>query len=56
MYLKHLDPYNFNVQQFDGSKKTVLDTLDMAPTSVETARGIVEEKAKKLKDVEAEKM
>ena len=41
MYLKHLDPYNFNVRQFDEDRNKVIETLNMSPNSVETARSIV---------------
>ena len=41
LYLKNLDPYNFNPSQFDATKKTAIETLQQSLASTEESRSML---------------
>lgn len=53
LYMKLLDPYGFNVAQFEADAQKVCEQLKMPRNQVDKAREEIERLSKKLKDYES---
>lgn len=54
--MKDLDPYNFKVQAFELSQKTVLDSLKLPRSKLKQGQENIKKLLSELKEVEANKM